>query len=49
MVRADLDDMASLRTAIRGAHGVFGVTNYWEYMDAERESQQVGGIRSVVY
>lgn len=29
MVRADLSDPASLRAAVRGAHGVFGVTDFW--------------------
>jgi len=30
VVQADLDDPASLRRAMHGCHGVFGVTNFWE-------------------
>ncbi|KAK3301810.1 uncharacterized protein B0T15DRAFT_324014 [Chaetomium strumarium] len=30
MVRADLDDVASLEAAFRGANLIFSVTNYWE-------------------
>ena len=30
IVQADLDDPASLRRAVRGCHGIFGVTNFWE-------------------
>ena len=31
VVKASLDDPASLTAALKGAYGVFGVTNYWEY------------------
>jgi uncharacterized protein YbjT (DUF2867 family) len=30
VVKADLDDPASLKPTLRGCTGVFGVTNYWE-------------------
>lgn len=30
LVKASLDDETSLRTALEGAYGVFGVTNFWE-------------------
>jgi uncharacterized protein YbjT (DUF2867 family) len=30
VVRADLDDPASLESALQGCTGVFGVTNFWE-------------------
>jgi len=30
VVRADLDDPASLKSALQGCTGVFGVTNFWE-------------------
>lgn len=33
--RGDLDDPASLATALDGAWGVFGVTNYWEHFAKE--------------
>ncbi|XP_071110716.1 nmrA-like family domain-containing protein 1 [Haliotis cracherodii] len=37
VVEANLDDKASVVEAMRGAYGVFLVTNYWEDMDEERE------------
>lgn len=44
VVAADLDDEASLAAAFRGAHGVFGVTNYPEAGSVEREQQQAVNI-----
>ena len=44
VVAADLDDEASLTAAFAGAHGVFGVTNYWEYFSVEREQAQAANI-----
>jgi uncharacterized protein YbjT (DUF2867 family) len=36
VVQADLNDVESLKKAFHGAHGVFGVTNFWEcWYDAE--------------
>lgn len=35
VVRADLDDEASVRTAFEGAHGAFVVTDYWSELGAE--------------
>jgi uncharacterized protein YbjT (DUF2867 family) len=58
VVRADLDDPESLRAAFQGAHGVFGVTNFWEHFSPEKEQQQARnmaeaaravGIRHVVW
>src|SRR5262245_39562671 len=40
VVRADLDDPPGLTRAFEGAHGVFIVTNYWEYFSPEREFNQ---------
>lgn len=40
IVEASLDDKESLRVALSGSYGVFLVTNYWEYMDQEREMKQ---------
>lgn len=40
VVAADLDDAASLQRAFAGAHGVFGVTNFWEHFSAEKEVAQ---------
>ena len=40
MVKADLDDLESLKTAVKGSYGVFGVTDFWSIMDKEREIKQ---------
>lgn len=40
MLRADLDDPASLRAAVRGSHGVFGVTDFWASRSKEVEVAQ---------
>jgi uncharacterized protein YbjT (DUF2867 family) len=40
VVGADLDDGASVRSAFRGAHGAFCVTNFWEHFSPERELAQ---------
>ncbi len=40
VVKGDLDDAVSLRHALADCQGVFGVTNYFEYLDAGRETQQ---------
>ena len=44
VVAADLDDEASLEAAFADAHGVFGVTNYWEVFSVEREQAQAAHI-----
>ena len=44
VVKADLDDEASLRRAFAGAHGAFCVTNFWEHFDPEREKTQAGNL-----
>lgn len=33
----DLDDRKSIRAALEGVYGVFGVTNFWEHFDKEAE------------
>ena len=40
VVRADLDDPASLESAFKGSFAVFGVTDYWARRDVEYEIQQ---------
>lgn len=40
LVKADLDDEASLEKAFAGAHGAFCVTNFWEHFSAEKEKTQ---------
>lgn len=40
IVKADLDDVKSLRQAFEGAHGAFCVTNFWEHFKPEKELSQ---------
>lgn len=40
VVRADLDDGASLERAFEGAYGAFCVTNFWEHFSPEKETAQ---------
>ncbi|KAL1742356.1 hypothetical protein HDZ31DRAFT_84195 [Schizophyllum fasciatum] len=47
VVAADLDNKESLRKVIQGAHGVFGVTNFWESMSADKEIAQGKNIADV--
>ena len=44
VVRADLGDIESLKKAFAGAHGVYGVTNFWEHFSAETEKSQAKNI-----
>jgi uncharacterized protein YbjT (DUF2867 family) len=44
VVRADLDDVDSLRAAFAGAYGAFCVTNFWEHFSAPRETQQANNL-----
>ena len=44
VVAGDLDDQDSLERAFEGAHGVFGVTNFWEHFSPERELVQATAI-----
>ncbi len=37
VVKGDLDDRASIRAALDGVYGVFGVTNFWEHFEKEAE------------
>jgi len=39
-VAANLNDAASVKAAVKGAYGVFAVTNYWESKNAEVEIKQ---------
>ena len=41
VVKADIDDKASLVKVLEGAYGCFGVTNFWEHLSKEKEAQQV--------
>ncbi|XP_072034734.1 nmrA-like family domain-containing protein 1 [Amphiura filiformis] len=40
VVEGNLDDPKSLSKILSGCYGVFGVTNYWELLDANKEIQQ---------
>jgi uncharacterized protein YbjT (DUF2867 family) len=40
VVKADLDDVESLKKAFAGAYGVYCVTNFWEHFSAEKEKTQ---------
>ena len=40
IVEASLDDQSSIDAAVKGSYGVFLVTNFWEFMDQEREIKQ---------
>jgi uncharacterized protein YbjT (DUF2867 family) len=44
VVFGDLDDPATLASALRGVHGLFAVTNFWEHFSPEREFRQAGHI-----
>ena len=37
IAQGDLDDVASIRAALEGCYGVFGVTNFWEHFQKEGE------------
>jgi hypothetical protein len=40
VVKAELDDLASLKAATQGSYGVFGVTDFWSHLSKDREIQQ---------
>jgi len=40
IVHGDFDDKPGVRAALDGCYGVFGVTNYWEHFDNEREQSR---------
>jgi len=44
VVKADLDDVESLKKAFAGAYAVYGVTNFWEHFSAQREKAQAKNI-----
>lgn len=44
VVKADLDDEASLAAAFAGAYGVFCVTNYWEHFAPAKEIAQAANL-----
>jgi uncharacterized protein YbjT (DUF2867 family) len=44
VVQADLDDVESLKKAFAGAHGVYGITNFWEHFSGDKEKAQAKNI-----
>lgn len=44
VVAGDLNDVASLMSAMDGVYGVFAVTNFWEVVSTEIEKQQAQNI-----
>ncbi len=40
IVKADLDDVESLKKAFAGAYGAYCVTNFWEHFSGEKEKAQ---------
>jgi uncharacterized protein YbjT (DUF2867 family) len=44
VVKADLDNVESLKKAFTGAHGVYAVTNFWEHFSGEKEKAQAKNI-----
>lgn len=44
VVRADIDDVASVKNAFAGAYGAFCVTNFWEHFSAEKEKAQAKNL-----
>jgi uncharacterized protein YbjT (DUF2867 family) len=44
LVKADIDDVESLKVAFAGAHGVYAVTNFWEHFSGEKEKSQAKNI-----
>ena len=46
-MQADLNDKESLRKAIKGAYGVYAVTNFWDSMSEDKEITQGKNIADV--
>jgi uncharacterized protein YbjT (DUF2867 family) len=44
VVKADIDDIESLKQAFAGAYAVYGVTNFWEHFSGEKEKTQARNI-----
>src|SRR3954447_11679133 len=44
VVRADIDDLESLKKAFAGAYGAFCLTNFWEHFSGEKEKAQAKNL-----
>lgn len=40
IVKCDLDDDSSVKSAVTGCYGVYLVTNYWDHFSVEKEIEQ---------
>jgi uncharacterized protein YbjT (DUF2867 family) len=58
LVRANLDSPDACKAAVKEAHGVFLVTNFWEHHDEDREFKQgknvvdaciEGGVKHLIF
>ncbi len=44
VVKADIDDVESVKKAFAGAYGAFCVTNFWEHFSGEKEKAQAKNL-----
>src|SRR3954471_22193454 len=44
VVRADIDDLESVKKAFAGAYGAFCLTNFWEHFSGEKEKAQAKNL-----
>jgi uncharacterized protein YbjT (DUF2867 family) len=44
VVRGDIDDVESLKSAFAGAYGLYAVTNFWEHFSGDKEREQAKNI-----
>jgi uncharacterized protein YbjT (DUF2867 family) len=44
VVRADIDDLESVKKAFAGVYGAFCVTNFWEHLSGEKEKAQAKNL-----
>jgi uncharacterized protein YbjT (DUF2867 family) len=44
VVKADVDDIETLKKAFAGAYGAFCVTNFWEHLSGDREKAQAKNL-----
>ncbi|RHZ52834.1 NmrA/HSCARG family protein [Aspergillus thermomutatus] len=47
VIKADMEDKESLRTALKDAHAVFVVTNFWDTMDPLAETRQGKNVADI--
>jgi len=48
VVKADLDEVSSLRRAFTGAYGAYCVTNFWEHLSCEKEKAHARNLAEAV-